>query len=409
MAVVTKKLTPMERARARISSRHVFFAALVLSTPFLATNQIPTAATDMVKVYYNEKFIELLTPDELIFVVVHEIMHILLKHGLRRGSRDHELWNIACDHAINLKLQSMKFTLINRVLGGMTKPFRVYADPRFTGMHTEEVYTILKQEQDAKTEPQDGGDPEDSDDGDGEPGGGQPRPGKGKPGSSFHNDLLPPPATTPVEARKIADKIDRDVARAVTIAKSRGQMPAELVEIVDEYFSPQIPWETLLRRFATQYTRANASWTTRNRRITHVVLPGKHSKTIGQVVVVGDSSGSMFDKKIFQFVGNEINAIIQSMKPDVTRVVWADDAECSNQDVFKRGDKVVLHPKGGGGTDMRKPLRYIEQFKPLFAILITDGFTPWPEVKTPYPLIICCTTNVDCPSWAMTVRVQIED
>ena len=62
------------------------------------------------------------------------------------------------------------------------------------------------------------------------------------------------------------------------------------------------------------------------------------------------------------------------------------------------GARVIkLEPKGGGGTDMRVPLKYAEQFDPKVVVLFTDGYTPWPKEEPPYPLIVCCTTNVEVP------------
>ena len=30
-------------------------------------------------------------------------------------------------------------------------------------------------------------------------------------------------------------------------------------------------------------------------------------------------------------------------------------------------------------------------------VLLTDGYTPWPDCEPPYPLIVCCTTDADVP------------
>jgi len=48
---------------------------------------------------------------ELIGIVAHEIMHCAVGHLFGKGNRDHERWNIADDHAINLILQKNGYTL----------------------------------------------------------------------------------------------------------------------------------------------------------------------------------------------------------------------------------------------------------------------------------------------------------
>jgi len=127
-----------------------------------------------------------------------------------------------------------------------------------------------------------------------------------------------------------------------------------------------------------------------------------------ELTIVADSSGSMFNKAIFERIAVAVNYIVTTIKPMIVRVVWADDSEMSSIDVFESGVEVVLHPKGGGGTDMRRPLKYVaEQYSPEVVLLLTDSYTPWPDVPTPYPLIIGCTTNAPCPDWAAVVRIEV--
>jgi predicted metal-dependent peptidase len=127
-----------------------------------------------------------------------------------------------------------------------------------------------------------------------------------------------------------------------------------------------------------------------------------------ELTIVADSSGSMFTKEIFERIAVAVNHIVTVIKPLEVRVIWADDKDCSNVDVFADGEDVVLHPKGGGGTDMRKPLAYVEQYSPEVVLLLTDGYTPWPDMATPYPLIIGCTTDAPCPDWAGVVRIEVQ-
>jgi hypothetical protein len=66
------------------------------------------------------------------------------------------------------------------------------------------------------------------------------------------------------------------------------------------------------------------------------------------------------------------------------------------------------HGKHSGGTDMRKPLTYVEQYSPEVVMLLTDGHTPWPELATPFPLIVGCTTDAPCPDCAGVVRIEVQ-
>lgn len=64
-----------------------------------------------------------------------------------------------------------------------------------------------------------------------------------------------------------------------------------------------------------------------------------------------------------------------------------------------------LEPKGGGGTNMCNPLKYAEKYDPLVVVLMTDCYTPWPDVPCPFPVICISTTNHPCPDWMDRIEI----
>ena len=60
-------------------------------------------------------------------------MHCVLSHPLRCGERDPELWNVACDHAINLHLLDQGFIL----------PDDGIHDKKYRDMTAEAIYNQL--------------------------------------------------------------------------------------------------------------------------------------------------------------------------------------------------------------------------------------------------------------------------
>lgn len=50
---------------------------------------------------YDDEFMKTLTLGEMTFCFIHEVLHIVMQHSIRRGGRDPEMWNIACDLFIN--------------------------------------------------------------------------------------------------------------------------------------------------------------------------------------------------------------------------------------------------------------------------------------------------------------------
>ena len=372
------QLTVMETARAGLVKVKalMFFASALLQTPFVEDPTCETAWTDMTVIGYNPEFIEGLDVPTTKFVVIHELMHILLKHGLRRGNRDPERWNKACDYAINIMLQDLGFKVWKWAL----------VDAKYRGLTAEQIYALREQEQGQQ---------------------GQPPPGQGPGQGGLGGDLRPVPAVTPEKAAEIEHEISKTIARASAIARQHGVMPGELAAIIGATYEEEVPWEQVLIDYMTACVAQDENWSRRNRRYSEAILPSHKSNGMDELTIVADSSGSMFTKEIFERIAVAVNHIVTVIKPLEVRVIWADDKDCSNVDIFEDGNEVVLHPKGGGGTDMRKPLTYVEQYSPEVVLLLSDGFTPWPDMATPYPLIIGCTTDAPCPDYARVVRIEV--
>lgn len=406
-------MTAFEKARSRMLFKHLFFATLILSTPFIETKKYPRAATNMKVVYWNPDFFATLSVDVIMFVIAHEIFHILLKHGLRRGNRDHDRWNRACDYAINLQLKDYGFEIWS-VKNALGQECGALIDERFRNMSAEQIYATFAQEETNhdETDEGDGGDDGDAgDDGDSDDNSSNP----GKPGKTagsqkqdglgrdLTDDDLP---NDPAQRALVENQIDQNIARAVTIARQAGKMPAGLDLLVEGIINPPQPWLALFLDYMTRFTDSEESWSRRNRRITDFILPSRRNPGMGPIGVIGDTSASMFEYRIFAQVGEELTAIAQTVKPEFVQVIWADYAEASHEERFEPYDQIILHPRGGGGTDMRLSLAYIEKYDCDVVILITDAETPWPDQPTPYPLIILTTTGQPTPSWATTIRIR---
>lgn len=372
----------IEKAQGQIAIRQVFFAALIFNTPIIETDECPRAATDMKSIFINPAFMNTLDIPLIIFVLLHELMHMVLVHGFREGSREHKLWNIACDHEINLTLK----------LSGVVIWSGAHCDPRFSGMSAEQIYDILRREQKAKPKP-----------GQGQPGQGQPRQGDDS-DNPLDDDLMPTHRMSEADKAETTRQIVNRVASASLQAEQAGKMPAHLKALVTRLLEPQVAWEQALARYMVQFVRDEESWSRRNDRFEDFYLPGRYNQKLGELVIIGDTSGSLHSvKDYYSRISAELVYIVDNLKPERVRVIWADDANCSLQQVFEPGDMIELTPMGGGGTDMRKPLSFVEQYDPLVVVLVTDCETPWP-VDTPYPLLVLSTNNKVAPI-GETIRI----
>lgn len=362
----------MQKARAKMLIKHPFFATLLMSTPAEERLDIPTAATDMSKLYYNPEFIESLDDEIVLFVLAHEVMHIALAHGMRLMKRNHQLWNIACDYAINLVLEDSGFKLWDRCL----------VDKKYTGMSADEIYEKLqKQVDEAK---KNGG------------------PGSGNPGDMFGDgggmigDLQEPEGSgDPAAESRVQRSIQQRVAQAANVARMAGKMAGSLERMVGDILDPKVPWSHLLRDYMTRVTKDDEVWSRRNRRFNQVYLPARHSEKMGPIVMIGDTSGSIGNDELCRYMAEAV-AIAEDVHPERIIFLWADTRVAGVQ-IFEEGEPIVPKPQGGGGTDMRVPIKEAEKYQPEVVVLFTDGYTPWPDMEPDFPLIVCCTTDTNVP------------
>lgn len=362
---MSKALKQLRAARMQIMLENPFFGSLLMCTPLVSKPDIPTAATDMRSIFYNPNFIESLSPDHVKFVLAHEVLHKSMAHGLRRQMRNAEMWNWACDYAINIVLKNAKFKILDGAL----------IDESFDGRSSEYIYNVLQKDE------------EDGDQGGGDKGLGAD---------------LDEPALSSDERAELEQEIKQQVAQAITTARMAGKLSASLERAVSEILEPAVPWSDVLREYMTRISHDAESWSRRNRRIHHAFLPSRYNHVMGPIVIIGDTSGSITAKE-FSRVAAEVQAVSDQLNPEHIRVVWADTKVTSEQ-VFECNEPLDLKPTGGGGTDMCVPLQHVEQYDPQVVILITDGYTPWPQNPPQYPLVVCCTTQAPVPI-GDTIRV----
>lgn len=360
----------LAQSRARTLIQHPFLATIMLGTKEVADKSIPTACTDSKTIRYNPEFMNSLPIDVCIFVRLHEVGHIIFMHNIRRGHRDPRLWNIACDYAINRWLKSTDIKIWENCC----------YDPKYDGMSEEVIYDLLVKEQKERNAKGLGPIPEDI----------------------LGGDVIEPENLGPEEIKRITRDIQGRIAEAATAARMAGKMTGELEKLVVDALKPQVPWQELLRDYMTRTSQDDETWARRNRRISHVFLPSRHSTRVGEIAVIRDISGSISHEEQAKTVA-EVESISHTTRPELIRVIAA-DTKVKHEDVFAFGDDVKIAPMKGGGTDMRVPLTYVEQFDPEVVILVTDGHTPWPAIEPPYPLIVCCTTDVAVPI-GLVVRI----
>ena len=86
--------------RLAVNPDTIYFCMRVNMLKKSCSYEIQTMATDGVQILFNPDWVLAQTIEELEFTVAHEVMHVDSFHMTRKGDRDHEIWNMACDFAL---------------------------------------------------------------------------------------------------------------------------------------------------------------------------------------------------------------------------------------------------------------------------------------------------------------------
>ncbi len=134
---------------------------------------------------------------------------------------------------------------------------------------------------------------------------------------------------------------------------------------------------------------------------------------VPKVAVVVDTSGSMSDAELSRCLG-EIKGIISAsgVGGKSIYVLSVDAAVHKVQKVVNVKDVKLF---GGGGTDMEIGIKSAAKYKPDVIIVLTDGYTPWPEEKIVDSKVIACIISDGygyvaerVPKWIKTIVVDAD-
>jgi predicted metal-dependent peptidase len=353
--------TNIQKAKVQMLLDFPFFGTLLMKRPLVETKRIPTACVDKHgQIMYNPDFVAKLSVEELKFLLGHEVMHVVYAHLSRLQKRDPKVWNIACDATINELLVQEN---VGRPIEGAVR----YKDAQ--NMTADTLYKIFMEQKDGNGGSGDG-------DGDGE---------GGMPNGSGIDDILPEEAAgmSKEEAAQAELNGKLEIAQAAQAARMQGKLSGALAGIVDEIINTKLPWWELLERYMVAKTTQHQSWNRPNKRYAgRFYLPRRESTpSMGTVVIGVDTSGSISDKEMAEFFGH-VNGIIEQCNPSDVHVVYC-TARVEHADHFERCDYPIPPQKNRwcGGTDMRKIIDWVndEGIEPDVCIVLTDGYTPYPE------------------------------
>jgi len=313
-----------------------------------------TAYTDGVNKRYSREFISKLSDAELRGLVLHENLHVALKH-IQRFKKEFKaepmLINASADYVVNdiiLNLNDRSF---------LTLPEDRLYDAKYRNWSVREVYEDLKKQRQDNNTPQGGNEYKTLDD----------------------HDFESSQNMTEAEAKELSSKIDKALREGGILA---GRMGAKIPRTIQELLEPKVDWREVLREFVTSATRGSDEYTWRrfNKRLmaNDIYMPSMENESIGELVVAIDTSGSIDGVALTEFA-SELASICSVCTPSKVRVLWW-DTEVHGEQVFSPEDynnlKDILKPQGGGGTMVSCVSDYInaKKINSEAVIVFTDGY-----------------------------------
>lgn len=393
-------VTKLEKARAQLSLAHPFFSSILFKRPLRITDKVPIAAvTPCGEILFNPSCEKEYEVDQLIFVLAHEVLHVVFSHALRKGKRDALLWNIAGDAVINETLVALG---VGRPLAGCVR------HEGAENMTTEQVYDLYDKNVNGDfpvpTLPDDQRDVINNGDG----AAGLPDDNPLSEAAKEHGVTLSKDAADMEEARNKMDTAEAHSIDRMT-NKARGDSHGSFMRRIEELLKGDpLPWYEQLHRYMISYTNQGVSWRRPNKRYSDCYMPvTDRVPTMGRICIGIDTSGSISERELGYFK-RHITDLIEDCKPSHITVVYC-DSEIAHVDEFTLDDELTMEPHGGGGTDMTEIVTYVEDSDEPYdvTIIFTDGYTPYKDSEC--DVIWVLTTDYEAPSYCNVLRFKIED
>jgi len=351
-------------------------------------DDIPTACTDGFNKKYGRKFMESLSDEELRGLILHENLHIALKHIQRfkkEFNDDPQFVNASADYVVNDIIMSLEDKSVCHLpQGGLY-------NAKYHNWSVREVMNDLKQEQEKGNQPNLGSLDEHDFDGD---------EGEG---------------LSPQEQKALSDKIDRALREGSILAgRLKGKVPRGITQMLE----PKLSWKDILRDFITSQMRGTDEYTWRkyNKRLVanDIYMPSMEDERVGELVVGIDTSGSISDTYLSAFL-TELVSICDIANPEKIRLLWW-DTEVHGEQVFENDYNGLFSkakPQGGGGTDPTCIPKYIAKnnINAQAVIVFTDGyFFEIPTWDLSTPTLFVTTENENyIPTGCQVIKQNLEE
>lgn len=342
------------------------FLALLLRRTTIAVAERGLAYTDGVRIYVSPRSWLALPDADRAFVLLHELMHIILRHVpriqqlRRRYGLPAWVYNFVADAKANQEMpgffKNVELVMrpitpedVERTFGVMRpreKSFEeIIREIHSRGAPAQSVQVIVDLVAESPEE--------------GERKGGERASEAFAEGGreEFVIQEGDEPAGRPMSSAEIEERVARKVVEVFMTLKAAGRDPGRWERLVSELLRPRVDWRRVLRSaLAKGLGRSVRRTWGRPSRKAPGLLPGKELLGHGKIVVMVDVSGSISEKELAQFLA-EAHAVAKEVGRVIV-VAW--DADVQGEFEIRRyADIRKIKVRGGGGTMIGPALKYV--------------------------------------------------
>ena len=450
-----------QRVRMDAMKKYPFYALLLMKIKLSIDENCETAYTDGHRIAFSPKFLGEIDDKELLFVLMHEILHVALLHCSKsRMSKmpNQENANIACDIVVNsnilyssgmdLKAITLKEYGVSMHLAPNGKEGYLYTAEEVYKMLPENPPTLSAKSESGQEDGESGSDEGEKSDGEsgtddsggtgegeGDSDGEANSSGCGNSNSTENNSSLKKKKSKAhsFDSHKKwngdfseEDKNEwiNNLIEASAIALERnyngsggcGKAPLGAIRLVEEYTNPQVDWREVLTGFLQEEIN-DYSFTPPDRRFSDsdFFLPDFNEKDEApkNIWFVVDTSGSVSDKDLDMAYGEICSAIEQFNGKIEGKISFLDCAISEPVEFSSIDDLRKIKPIGGGGTAFAVIFKYMKNKMidnlPSFIVIITDGYDAFPDEKEAMGIPVLWLLNnevAEAPSWGKVARIK---
>lgn len=402
--------------------------------------------TDYKSIYVNAVYADKhnLTKEHIKFLIAHEVFHILILTRSRREDRDPTLWNTASDFAINELLINDEAVVTGKTVGQFID-FGCY-DPAYRNMSAEQIYNLLKKEQDKLNKMlnnmfDNSGDSQqdNSEDGDQENQSTPPSNNSENSDSGNKEDNSEDDSEDEEESQgfnldihldlddpEIQEDLREAVLRVNQILESsaaQGKLSNGMKRLIDSLPKVKENWRYNLEKYIKSFKKAESTWKRPNKRYSAAgfYLPTRFDTPELKLAIGIDTSGSIGKEELSKFFAHVLK-ITKSFKTfEIQVFCWSTMAHENTLRIINEKNYKSFNPlepgyiESFGGTIAQSCFDFTKTLKnqPDCLIVFSDGYFE-SEIKDfnscPTIFAITCNDSFQVPSGIKRAKIiKVED